>query len=179
MSAAADTVDVYIDFDGVMNVVARQDPEDWGWGPSTSTRDAKVGYNIRYSSLMIDRINALAARPNAEFHWLTTHLEVAPTRIADAIGLKGQDWPVVGRPEWESLTGRRDPWWKWVAFRERFLAVGRRAVWIDDDLYDPHAQQWARPYVESGRLLLVQPRHYRALTTHELASIEAWIGDPS
>ena len=166
-------MNVYLDVDGVLNAVSLATPASWGWGESECVR--VNGGQIRYSPLLVQRFNALAARPDVQVHWLTTWLDLAPKMLAGAIGLAGESWPVLGEREYQRLDGT---WWKLPAASDHFLARrDDRAVWIDDDLlYDGGARRWAEPYVASGALLLVAPETRCGLTRAQFDAIEAWIG---
>lgn len=171
--------DIYLDVDGVLNAVSVRDPESWGWGGSNVVR--ANGFSIRYSPVAVERLNALAARPDVHMRWLTTWLNDAPQLLAPMIGLEGQGWPVLGQDEHDdAMRSGVGPWWKFSAVRRHFETTGHRAVWIDDDLgYDEQARGWAAPYVDDGSLLLVQPLTHVALTKAEFDGIEAWIGSPT
>lgn len=168
-------VDIYLDVDGVLNAVCPDTPQTWGWGESECV--TVKGFPIRYSPKMVDRFNALAARDDVQVHWLTTWLRDAPEMLCRKIGLDGCGWPVLGAAEWAAPRKMSDySWWKLPAARAHFLSNGNRAVWIDDDLTDFAAQEWAAPHVADGTLLLVTPLTHRGLTLAEFDAIEAWIG---
>ena len=167
------SVDIYLDVDGVLNAVSPSTPRTWGWGESECV--TVNGFPIRYSPMMVDRFNVLAARDDVTVWWLTTWEHDAASLLAPAIGLDGGTWDVLGAESHYSkeLAGG---WWKWHALVDHFLSHGRRAVWIDDDLsYDREAQEWAARHVADGTLLTISPLTHRGLTLTEFDAIEAWI----
>lgn len=167
------STDIYLDVDGVLNAVSPSTPRSWGWGESECV--TVNGFPIRYSPLLVERLNALAAREDVTVWWLTTWERDAATLLAPAIGLNGSAWEVLGTDEHYSKE-LADGWWKWHAVVDHFLSSGTRAVWIDDDLgFDRKAQEWAAMHVADGTLLTVSPATHRGLTVAEFDAIESWI----
>lgn len=162
-------VNVYLDVDGVINAVAANRPS-WGWEGEQGVVSINK-FSIRYSLDLVAALNALADRPGVHMHWLTTWEEDAPNDLCPAIGLRGQDWPVLhNHPRHEPTS---DAWWKLHALREH-LPDDRRAVWIDDDItWATDAREWLRfnpsvrwvsPHVQTG-ITRKQMRQIEDLTT--------------
>lgn len=163
-----DEVEVYLDVDGVINALGRG-RSPW---PEGSLRQRRInGFIITWSTDLIDRLNALAARPHVHFHWLTTWLSDAPQMLAPQIRLDGADWPVVGADHHETVA--YPDWWKLHAIRE-VISEDRRAVWIDDDLYEPKAKDWALTL--GDRIMVVQPDPRVGIGPDMMSMIEEWIG---
>lgn len=165
---SGEQVDVFLDVDGVVNAVHFQTPPGWEW-PDEATVGAN-GFGIRYSPTLVARLNALAARPNVQMHWLTTWEHDARTELSPKIGLDGEHWPVIGT-ELHYSNELGDGWWKWHAIRD-FVDENQptRVIWIDDDLtYDRKAMEWLAAHHE---VFWVCPKTHRGLTPSEMAYIE-------
>lgn len=165
------TVDVYLDVDGVINAVYPSDSSpEWGWSRPGENRRAS-GFPIHYSPELVAALNELAARPHVRFHWLTTWLDHAPRYLTRRIGLHGKDWPVVGKMHMYSRDAGIS-WWKLAAIQEH-VDPSNRIVWIDDDLIDDGAREWAASL--GDRILLVQPDPYVGITKDMFKFIDDWI----
>ncbi len=173
MSTQAD-VDVYLDVDGVLNAVwAGSTAPNWGWVDVSLCTERILGFPITWSAQLIDRLNALAERPHVHFHWLTTWFFDAPNVLCDRIGLKGQGWPVLGAEDFGSPRALAE-WWKLSAARAAADGSGRRVLWIDDDLLDRPALEWAETL--GDRIMLVLPSTRVGITTDMMTAIEEWVG---
>lgn len=161
--------DVFLDVDGVLNAVTPWTPE-WDWDCSPERRGI-AGFGICWAPPLIERLNALAARPHVQFHWLTTWLDDAPRKLCSQIGLNGSDWPVIGHQEYLAV---RQGWWKLPAIQGS-VREGHRVVWIDDDLIDTTAREWAKTL--GPQIMLVQPNPHVGLTQQMVEFIQAWIED--
>lgn len=160
-----DDVDVFMDVDGVLNVLTPVDAAPaWGWGSTYRTRvHAQV-----WSPELIHQINQFSQQPHVHMHWLTTWMERSK-RFCRRTGLRGKDWPVVGKVEFFE-----DDWWKLHAIRNYTNDRTNRIVWIDDDLMDEEARQWAATLGE--RILLVQPDTFKGVTKDEWEEVVRWVG---
>jgi hypothetical protein len=167
-------VDVYLDVDGVLNAVwAGSTAPKWGWADLSLRTELILGFPITWSAQLIDRLNVLAERPHVHFHWLTTWFYDAPNVLCDRIGLQGQDWPVLGAEEVHSPRAMTH-WWKLPAARAAAEASGRRVLWIDDDLLDLRALEWAKTL--GDRIMLVLPSTRVGITKDMMTTIEEWVG---
>ena len=169
-------VDVYLDVDGVLNVLPDSHYlQKWGWGHRYRNDLALLAdgtFKITWSPELVERINALAARPDVTIHWLTTWLTEAPSVLCDLVGVAGHDWSVVGAAEFEDLV---QEWWKLDAIRNH--AGANRIVWADDDLtYSHGAKRWAE---QRGGTLLVETDPRRGITREQMEKIEAFIEEES
>ncbi len=167
-------VDVYLDVDGVLN--ALHSKPGWGWSEESMRAEVINGFLIRWSTELVGRLNDLAALPHVQFHWLTTWLDLAPQMIAPPLGLKGaEEWPVLGAEDHDAPRKMSDySWWKLHAARRHAEETGHRVVWIDDDLYDTSARQWATTL--GDRIMLVQPDYNHGVTKPMMEKIEEWVG---
>lgn len=165
-------VEVYIDFDGVINALWVQRKE-WGWDPDSLRTSRIKGFLITWSAELVERLNALSRREHVHFHWLTTWLHEAPKMICPALELDGADWPVIGAAHYEIGARGGKSWWKHHAIQE-IASPARRVVWIDDDLYIADAREWAKTL--GDRIMLVQPDNRNGITKDTMAEIEEWVG---
>lgn len=133
---------IYLDVDGVLNAVTFNDPPQWGWD-GAAIKVVVNGWPITYSPDLVAAINEVAAIPGVGIYWLTTWCHDAPQKLAAVIGLRGEDWPVVGFDHWRSKVHKT--WWKLTAIREHLADFEGGVLWIDDDLhYDQAAVDWLR-----------------------------------
>lgn len=166
---------IYIDVDGVINAVSGKAPkQNTGWLGEWK-QESIAGYPILWSTELIDRLNALDAREDVEFIWLTTWRSLAPQVLSEAIGLNGQDWDYVDAPD-EDLENLNH-WWKLAAIRRkrklRHVDVSK-SVWIDDDIYyESAASAWVRD--EWPNLLAISPNSYHGITRKQMESIEEFL----
>lgn len=182
------SVHVLLDVDGVINSVRFGKPPRDGWERHKKYKhifsDAYEGSNlagqshgaftIKYSPDLIDALNALAARANVSFHWLTTWLSEARYGLGPRVGLEGSNrWPVLGVAEQTIWQGRG--WWKFKAAQAHAEAnPDARIIWIDDDLvHATEAIEWFEAIWP--RMLLVMPESEVGLTPEHIAEIEAFI----
>lgn len=166
------TVDIYLDVDGVLNAVTFSGvPKGWQWGDVEVVR--VNGYLIKYAPAMIERLNALAARDGVRFHWLTTWCQDAPTKLCEAIGLHGQDWPVVG--EAEHAKHEFTPWWKHTAIKAHH-SDDHPVVWVDDDIpFDSKAVRWLSE--KDINFLAIAPRTETGMNPHQMKQIEEFVNE--
>ena len=96
---------------------------------------------------------------------------MAPEYLCPAIGLAGQDWPVLA----SDGLGSGEGWWKLQALqRDIEASAPDRAVWIDDQLdYEAEARAWAS--IVGTRLLLISPHPRRGLSRAELDAVRAFL----
>ncbi len=186
-------VDLLLDVDGVLNAFGYNHNETtdalvWPEYPKTYrhvfTPDAggtAIGayapaFHITYFPSLMERLNALTALPQVTPYWLTTWLDEAPTRLAARIGLDGQEWPVLGGEAYNAPRKMSDySWWKLPAAREQFENSENRMVWVDDDLWDAAAREWAEAQ-DPSHLLLIQPMADLGITPKQMLQIEEFVG---
>lgn len=161
-------VSLYLDVDGVICPFGATGSTDWGsaWG-----RSAVGLLEVSYAVELVTALNDLAGRPDLRFVWLTSWERMAPEFLCPAVGLAGQDWPVLAN---EGL-GSGDSWWKLNAIQQDLETVpSERAVWIDDQLnFERAASAWAA--FLGPRLLLISPDPRRGLSRSELESVRAFL----
>lgn len=177
-------IDLVLDVDGVFNAFppvslgrAGVGPIEWGW-ECEPTEVEVIKFPITYSTLLIERINALAERPDVTPYWLTTWLDRAPMDLCPALGLNGAQWPVLGTEDYHSTINRS--WWKFPAIKRHVEATDHRVVWVDDDLaFDREAQAWVTTLnvddLGHPRVLGIAPETHNGLTLAHLDLIEHWI----
>lgn len=161
-------VSLYLDVDGVICPFGATGNTDWGSGWKSS--DAGL-LEVRYARELVESLNQLARTPGLRCVWLTSWEGMAPEYLCPAIGLAGQEWPVlVG----DGL-GAGDTWWKLQAIQKDIEASAPdRAVWIDDQLeYEQDARAWAS--FLGARILLISPHPRRGLSRAELESVRAFL----
>jgi HAD domain in Swiss Army Knife RNA repair proteins len=161
-------VSLYIDVDGVLCPFGATGRTDWG----TAWSIAGAGLlEVSYAVELVKALNDLAGRPDLRFVWLTSWESLAPEFLCPAIGLAGQEWPVLAG---EGL-GSGDGWWKLQAIQQDLeTSTSDRAVWIDDQLdFERAAQGWAA--FLGARLLLISPDPRRGLSRADLASVQAFL----
>lgn len=164
---------VYVDVDGVLNAVTSSPPA-WGWGAHS---DAVVnGFPIRWSPELVEVLNEVTAAPGVEAYWLTTWEHDAPKMLAPAIGLKGEDWPVVGTEHHYSLE-LQNGWWKLVALRDHLGDFDGPVLWLDDDIrFDPVARRWL---AEAPNVTAMSPRTELGITRRQARIIRDWTTTPT
>lgn len=167
---------IYLDVDGVLNAISKKPPvTNTGWEGEWRTEKVD-GYNILFSLELVERLNALAAREDVQFVWLTTWCDRAASQISPALGLNGQDWPVIAADR--SEMSYRGTWWKLSKLRayRKLHGLYDRSVWVDDDLefYDP-AMDWVR---EEGEYLKgISPIMHHGITKKQMEEIESYLSD--
>jgi hypothetical protein len=161
-------ISVYLDVDGVLCPFGATGSTDWG----TAWRSAGAGLlEVSYAVELVKALNELAGRRDLRFVWLTSWEDMAPEFLCPAIGLAGQEWPVLAG---DGLGGG-DGWWKLQALQQDLeTSAPDRAVWIDDQLdFERAARQWAAFF--GPRFLLISPDPRRGLSRAELASVRAFV----
>lgn len=161
------TTTIYLDVDGVLNAVSGRAPSKRlvGW---EEYREVHVkGFRIHYAPALIDALNALAARDDVTFKWLTTWKHDAARKLSGAIGLNGQDWEVL---DGDLHAWGGGAWWKLTAIRND---LDSRSIWIDDDISaEREAIEWAGQHEE---LLLVSPSVVHGLSKDDLTAITEYL----
>jgi hypothetical protein len=163
------TVSLYLDVDGVVNPFGAMGFTDWG----TEWKIADAGIlDVVYSAELVDGLNELAAHPRARFVWLTTWQQLAPELLCPAIGLHGEEWPVLSSEGWDLSA----EWWKFDALqRDVQLAGAERIVWMDDQLnYEAAARSWAE--FLGSRVLWISPDPRRGLSRSDIAMVRQFLG---
>jgi hypothetical protein len=166
--APVPTVSLYLDVDGVICPFGATGSTDWGSAWSCSAAGL---LEVCYAVELVTALNELARRPELRFVWLTSWEGMAPEFLCPAIGLTGQQWPVLV----SDGLGGGDSWWKLQAIQQDLETnPPDRAVWIDDQLdFERAARDWAA--FLGARLLLVSPDPRRGLSRAALESLEAFL----
>ncbi|MGH3475327.1 MAG: HAD domain-containing protein [Nocardioidaceae bacterium] len=165
---------IYIDVDGVINACQRPGFPDWGWESGEHVR--VNGYGITYSPDFVALLNRVAAREGVGVYWLTTWCYDAAQKLAPALGLDGQEWPVVGHHHWSRAIGL--PWWKHLAIVEHLEIsdpFDGPVLWIDDDHgVDPGAVAWLKgqPHVQT-----LAPKTLVGVTRDQAQEIERFVDE--
>lgn len=167
---------IYLDVDGVINAISMKPPvQNTGWEGEWRTEKVD-GYNILFSVELIERLNALAAREDVQITWLTTWCDRAASMISPALGLNGEDWPVISATKEEM--GYDRGWWKLAKLRQHRKLHGLYgpSYWLDDDL---HFYQPAVKYVdeEYPHLRAISPIMHHGLTKKHIEEIEAFFAN--
>lgn len=161
-------VSLYLDVDGVICPFGATGATDWGsrWQIS----DAGL-LDVTYAGELVESLNTLSRTPGLRCVWLTSWEEMAPEYLCPAIGLAGQEWPVLA----SDGLGSGESWWKLQALqRDIEASAPDRAVWIDDQLgYEVEARAWAS--ILGTRLLLISPHPRRGLSRDELDAVRAFL----
>jgi len=161
-------VSLYLDVDGVICPFGATGTTDWGslWQVS----DAGL-LEVTYARELVDSLNVLCRTPGLRCVWLTSWEDMAPEYLCPAIGLAGEEWPVLS----SDGLGGGDNWWKLQALQQDIEASAPdRAVWIDDQLeFEAAARVWAS--ILGARLLLISPHPHRGLSRAELDAVRAFL----
>ena len=167
---------VYIDFDGVYNALCTGDYPSFntGWSAESYKRFRINGYTLKVSTELVEALNALAAREDVVFHWLTTWEHDAAEKVSPEIGINGQEWEVhthehagIDLFDWKN-------WWKLAIIRSELhrLPAGDKVVWIDDDIaHQADAAHWLRSIEGIVDLFAVVPFSAVGVTTEEVDAI--------
>jgi hypothetical protein len=165
------TTTVYLDVDGVLNAVSPRTPsvKITGWDDWTIKRVGR--WPIQHSPAMIAELNALAARDDVTFKWLTTWEDAAAKELSPSIGINGQEWEVLHGDQ-HAWHGR--DWWKLKAIRDDLEAsAGGSFIWIDDDISaEPEAIDWAK---SRDDVLILSPATSQGLMRAELDFAKSFI----
>ena len=167
--SAAVPVSIYLDVDGVVNPFSPMGTTDWGgeW----ATADAGI-LEVAFAPELVAGLNDLAAHPAARFVWLTTWERLAPEFLCPAIGLNGQEWPVLSSQGWD----QGSEWWKFVALQKDLASSGsQRIVWLDDQLNrESEALSWAE--YQRDHVLCISPDPRKGLSPGDLAAVREYLG---
>jgi hypothetical protein len=170
-----------LDIDGVLNVLARDDPPDCWPGDAWVQRTVRAEVPDRGEMTL----PILAARPvldfitrvhdsgAAEIRWHSTWRMAAVTDLAPALGLPAI--PISVAPEWSQTA---PPWWKIPAAR-RVAESGRRLVWTDDQLTIYRTDVFSEPDLTAldrwaGALLLATDARV-GLTPDDLGRVQEFL----
>lgn len=165
---------IYLDVDGVLNAVTHKSPSltKLGWGRWDSWQTAPVnGWPILWAPDLIAALNELADREDVTIKWLTTWTDDAAKVLSPAIGINGQDWPVL-HGDLHGWRGRT--WWKLEAIRADVEATSPdKFIWIDDDLsMEREAIEWLDGQAAG---LGISPFMSEGLTADNLTQITNYI----
>lgn len=164
-----------LDVDGVLNAVSRLSEAMLAAWPGPCWRFERVnGFEIAWSTGVVDFINEVSRQGLAEVLWHTTWGVDAAKLIAPALGLDA--FEVADLVSRTKVRPRGwDGWWKLQAGLD-VVDSGRRLIWTDDDLF------WERRTVEIQLLadrtkdvLLVHPDTAVGLTPEHLKVILGFI----
>jgi hypothetical protein len=138
-------ISLYLDVDGVICPFGATGSTDWG--SAWSSADAGL-LEVSYAVELVRALNELAGRPDVRFVWLTSWESMAPEILCPAIGLTGQEWPVLA----SDGLGSGDSWWKLQAIQQDLETIAPdRAVWIDDQLdFEKAAHAWAASWARAS-----------------------------
>lgn len=177
---------IYLDVDGCLNAVDAKFPSEAlsGWSADSWRKETVNGFPIRWSTELVDELNALVAG-GVEVHWLTTWCELAGEMIAPTLGLKGgEDWPVAGGITYElaQMWNYRSPrWWKLGIFEgdtdPDVENQPEKIVWIDDDHYLAGDAVRVTELLKAGRLLRVGPFTSVGITRKDIDDIRAFFSE--
>lgn len=157
-----------LDVDGVLNASRP------GWGGPPRTRNATshgVGYRIRWSPALLDRVRALHLSGRVEIRWCTTWCPDAD-QLEALFGL-----PALRRVWSMPLFDQEAATAKLAAARQ-VLACGRALVWADDTevpLDGPVREE----LLSAGPALLLRPAPTRGLQPNDLDATEAFLDSPA
>lgn len=173
------TTNFYIDVDGVINIFPYnpldQHP-DWDDVTDTIVR----GYRIAYSPTVLRSLESYAERSDVSAHWLTTWCDAAVTDLCPAIGLLGEEWPVVGDAERRDHGYDFSRWWKLSAIKTHIETTKPdKVVWIDDDLrVAQDAVNWLNDVVPESDfdVLAIAPLTGHALQKKHFDKIDEFLG---
>lgn len=164
----ANHVSLYLDVDGVVSPFGPLGNTDWG----SDWQYANAGIlEVMFAAELVEELNQLSRLRGVRFVWLTSWEGLAPKFLCPAIGLDGQQWPVLSRADWD----RGHEWWKLEAIqRDIEVSVPGRIVWIDDQLdYEGSAGAWIE--ILGERMLGISPDPRRGLSRADIAAIRAFL----
>lgn len=167
---------IYLDIDGVLNAMSHKPPKmntQW-YG---EWREEKImGYTILWSVELVERLNALAERPDVQVKWLTTWRQDAAQTFSAPVGINGQEWFFFDDHDREM--GNLEEWWKFRHFRKDFEdGVAEKYVWIDDDLmWEKHSREWMEN-ISTDLLLPISPNSNHGITRKQMELIESFLSD--
>jgi hypothetical protein len=150
---------LFLDVDGVINSFSDRPPrKNSGW--LGEWRAEKIGgVRVLWSVELIERLNALADRPDVEIVWATDWRSEAPEILSGVIGAKGRHWAVLDPSD--AHLEAFEPWWKHDYIREYLdTANPDRAIWVDDNLHNAkNARYWLAERGENFLGLATNPYH--------------------
>lgn len=167
---------IYLDIDGVINAMSHNPPSMNTQWFGTWKQEKVMGYTILWSVELVERLNALAARPDVQIKWLTTWRKDAAQTFSEPVGLDGHDWFYFDTPD-EDLYVAHD-WWKFRHVRDEFeKGVADKYVWIDDDLmWEQHSRNWLEDK-DPDIILPISPNSNHGITRKHMDQIEAFLLD--
>lgn len=127
---------IYLDFDGVINVFSKNTPREryTGWKEDSWKKTTLDGYPILYSTELVDYLNDLSSKENISIIWLTTWRELASTLISPALGINGENWEYLSSSD-EKVYTTKMKWWKLEEIEKHVASTNPdKIVWIDDEL---------------------------------------------
>lgn len=162
---------IYLDVDGVLNAVQKQNPSEAATGWNLWQTEPVNGWPILWAPELIDELNALAAREDVTFKWLTTWTYDAAKVLSPAIGINGENWDVL---DGDQHGWRGAYWWKLQSIQKDVLeTMPDQFIWVDDDI---SAERVAIEWI-AGRDngYAISPFTVEALTRDHLEEIKALI----
>lgn len=175
---------IYIDVDGVINVLSKRPPRsmtgwegDWSREPVTTLGGDT--WPIHWSHELVDHLNALADREDVTIKWLTTWEHSAPRKLSPVVGINGENWEVLEKTYETKLGWHSTPlgWWKFDLIRYDIrVADVEKFVWIDDDLsYYREAALWSKDLEAKGTALAISPSTNLGMTKQDIDDIIEFI----
>lgn len=174
---------LFLDVDGVLNAVpARRGlPRRFAslYERVEAVAFAGQTFPVHYRPTVVEELNRIVAEGLVAPVWLTSWGWHAAAHLAPAIGLRGDNWPVLEIPIGAGVTPEgpaRHPvrgrvWWKTEAVLDR-TGDGRPFLWLDDDLHRDVkvAVRKLRPQPS----LMLTPFEAVGLTGEHMVAIEAF-----
>lgn len=169
---------IYIDNDGVINMIAQKhNPALTGW--SKSSTGTAEGFQIHWADELIVELNRIDQLENVEFIVLSTWQDAFIEKIVPLVGLNNVNWRVlkdipafnVDGKELDWQMSRGTQWWKLLAIKKDIEETKPdHAIWIDDDLiYENFAQGWA---LRQKGITLIAPDMHNGLTRAHITQID-------
>jgi hypothetical protein len=164
-------INIYQDIDGVLSPFSQGAPKKNTLWQGEWRTERITGFSMLWSVELIDALNALDAREDVTFKWLTSWEDMAVEAFAPVVGV-GADWPVLtSRDSQDDLT----KWWKLREIRKDIEDTApEKAIWLDDDIiHDIGGKRFVKE--QGDRLLAINPDRNHGLTAKHIASMLEFI----